>query len=92
MILFWFISTVIALAVLFGSVPYLEVDSSYSRKPEWKKFKAPRIIWILATLICAVPVLNAISVIIVLGIYIGKFCEGEIRFTDGFMSWLFKEV
>lgn len=93
MIPFWFISTIIALAVLFGSVPYLEIDNSYyNREQKWKKFKAPRILWILATLVCAIPVINAICVLVVLGVYIGKFCEDEIRFTGGFMSWLFKEV
>lgn len=92
MISFWFISTIIALAVLFGSVPYLEVDSYHSGEYRWEKFKAPRIIWILATLVCAIPILNAICVLVVLGVYIGKFCEGELRFTGGFMSWLFKEV
>lgn len=86
----WLIISVVCFLLLRNFVSKLEMDD----RGGWRPFKAPLWLWILAALVCLIPVANIIVLIVVELFAIAdiRSCYPYLRFKEGKSHWFIKLI
>lgn len=86
----WLIISVVCFLLLRNFVSKLEVDNH----GEWRPSKAPLWLWILAAIICLVPIINIIGLIGFELLIVAAVKSGypDLRFKEGKSHWLTKLI
>lgn len=85
----WLIISVVCFLLLRNFLSKLEVDDH-----GWKPFKAPLWLWVIAAIICLIPVMNIIGLICVeiLAIADTRSHYPDFRFKEGKSHWFIKLI
>lgn len=86
----WLIISVVCFLLLRNFVSKLEIDD----RDGWKSFKAPLWLWILAAIVCLVPIINIIGLVLVELVTIADIRSRypDTRFKEGKNHWLNKLI
>ena len=86
----WLIISVVCFLLLRNFVSKLEVND----RGEWKPSKAPLWLWILAAIICLVPIINIIALVGFELLVIAEIRSHypDLRFKEGKNHWLIKLI
>lgn len=86
----WLIISVVCFLLLRNFISKLEMDD----RGGWSPFKAPLWLWIIAAIVCLIPVANIIALT---GVELGAIADirsryPDLRFKEGKSHWLIKLI
>lgn len=86
----WLIISVVCFLLLRNFVSKLEIYDH----GDWKPFKAPLWLWVLAAIVCLVPIINIIGLTCVELFIIADIRSSypDVRFKEGKSHWLVKLI